>query len=250
MYDKEIMKVTTCGRVFRLKSAFSSNIGEITYTKSKGYVVVCVAGKSLKVHRMVMQTYDPIENWKDMQVNHIDGNKENNSILNLEWCSCKENIRHAWRTGLSFSSEEKTEARRKGQIKKWRTDELFDKSSRVLKKILLERLKTRLFDLEDYLFVRMETKNKRGFGYAISKCNVTKDMNTEEFDPELRDAEWRRCNLARYLIKENASTYSTMSKKIIRGGYKKSDFEYIKTERLMKGGKNPEPYWIGYLKSL
>lgn len=69
-----------------------------------GYESVCVATcygyPPVLIHRMVMLAFYPIENADQMQVNHKDGNKTNNSILNLEWCTPKENIAHSFKTGL------------------------------------------------------------------------------------------------------------------------------------------------------
>lgn len=51
------------------------------------------------IHRLVANCFlEKIEN-KD-QVNHIDGNKKNNSIENLEWCNHLENMQHASLLGL------------------------------------------------------------------------------------------------------------------------------------------------------
>lgn len=52
------------------------------------------------VHRLVLENFNPILHMDVMQVNHIDGNKANNNITNLEWCTCKENIKHATQNKL------------------------------------------------------------------------------------------------------------------------------------------------------
>ena len=54
--------------------------------------------KTLRIHRLVMEIFNPIDNI--MQVNHIDGNKLNNKLDNLEWCTDSENKKHAYKTGL------------------------------------------------------------------------------------------------------------------------------------------------------
>jgi len=38
----------------------------------------------------------------NLEVNHKDGNKENNNIENLEWCTKSENQKHAYRTGIKI----------------------------------------------------------------------------------------------------------------------------------------------------
>lgn len=51
--------------------------------------------KSGYIHRLLMLTFFPCENSSDLDVNHIDGNKANNALSNLEWCTHRENIIHA-----------------------------------------------------------------------------------------------------------------------------------------------------------
>lgn len=68
-----------------------------------GYPVVLLSfgekAKMAYVHRLVADTFIPNPDEKP-QVNHLDGNKRNNAVSNLEWCSGQENMKHAARTGL------------------------------------------------------------------------------------------------------------------------------------------------------
>ena len=52
------------------------------------------------LHRLIAETFIPNPN-NYLYINHIDGNKENNSIENLEWCTQSYNVLHAYKTGLT-----------------------------------------------------------------------------------------------------------------------------------------------------
>ena len=52
------------------------------------------------VHRLVMENWRPIKHMEYYQVNHIDGNKRNNNLNNLEWVTCEQNIQHAVKNNL------------------------------------------------------------------------------------------------------------------------------------------------------
>jgi len=53
------------------------------------------------VHRLVLETFEPIEDMDKFECNHEDGNKENNIFLeNIKWCTHSENIKHAYKLRL------------------------------------------------------------------------------------------------------------------------------------------------------
>lgn len=64
---------------------------------------VKLSGKPVYVHRVIADTFIP--NPLNLpQVNHIDGNKCNNCVTNLEWVSQSDNIKHAFSTGAMKSN--------------------------------------------------------------------------------------------------------------------------------------------------
>ncbi len=73
--------------------------------RSTGYLSVALRNKKINyairmsIHRFVAMAFLPNPDNKP-QVNHIDANKHNNHVDNLEWCTCSENIRHGYKMGL------------------------------------------------------------------------------------------------------------------------------------------------------
>lgn len=67
-------------------------------TKNNRYVKAHL-DKFYPIHRLVAEHFIPNKD-KLPQVNHIDGNRNNNSVDNLEWCTAKHNVQHAYKNKL------------------------------------------------------------------------------------------------------------------------------------------------------
>lgn len=92
--------VSSYGRVRNDERKIMLSLGS---KNQAGYVSVMLYSdekiKRVTVHKLVAEHFIPNKN-KKPQVNHIDGDKGNNAVNNLEWCTQLENNAHAIATGL------------------------------------------------------------------------------------------------------------------------------------------------------
>jgi hypothetical protein len=122
---EERYMISSYGRVKRVKRMTKGGFiesNEILQTtpNSRGYKVmqIRILGtdncKSFTVHRLVATMFIP-NPLNLSQINHKDGNKLNNKIENLEWCTPSQNMIHAVKAGLH--SIDKSRVRKCGRIK-------------------------------------------------------------------------------------------------------------------------------------
>jgi hypothetical protein len=64
------------------------------FTRGKGYKCVKIEGKTRSIHRLVAEAFVP-NPFNREEVNHINGDKNDNNCINLEWVSHQQNMIHA-----------------------------------------------------------------------------------------------------------------------------------------------------------
>lgn len=96
--------------VTKINGATVKYEGKVLYPRynHKGYLSVCLSkgckGRYHRVHRIVATAFISEPPSDKHQVNHIDGNKANNHVANLEWVTASGNIVHAYSMGLSSNA--------------------------------------------------------------------------------------------------------------------------------------------------
>lgn len=147
-----------------------------------GYYQCYLGGVPQREHRAVMETFNPVENSNELQVNHIDCNKTRNIFdparnrVNIEWCTCQENIEHAIKTGHRLPSGENHHKAKYKEKNIWKICELMsqNKTGRQIANELgieytpqFQDLTTKIRKKESWQFISdqfPEIKVKRSWG--------------------------------------------------------------------------------------
>ena len=123
------IKVSNKGNVVSCKRGAPYPL-KVSYSNSGYQIVGANYGSTRRqyVHRLVAETWidNPNPNYYT-QVNHINGDKSDNRVENLEWVTPSENLRHAFRTGLK-----KVEGT---PVRIVETDEVFESVSECARRI-------------------------------------------------------------------------------------------------------------------
>lgn len=100
-------EVSDKGRVrnFKTKRILKGREGSNGYFR----IIICDASIGYKkdrgIHQLVMNAFNPTDN-PGLEINHLDGDKSNNKLSNLEWVTHQENMAHARKTGLFRTGED------------------------------------------------------------------------------------------------------------------------------------------------
>lgn len=97
---EDFYAISNFGRLMSFKVKKEGKILKLTNKKGDYFSVVLTApgkkAKSTRIHRLVAEHF--IKNPHGLKyVNHIDGNKQNNHVSNLEWCTASHNVKESMR---------------------------------------------------------------------------------------------------------------------------------------------------------
>lgn len=186
-------QASNLGRIKSLDRAVKKNNGMIQnrkgkilsqYKDTKGYYTLRLNGKMYKVHRLIYLTF--VGDIPDgMQVNHIDENKDNNSVSNLNLMCCKQN--RNWGTAIERGVEKHQKLlRKKIECFNYKTGELlytFESITKAAETLNISHgtisaivnhrpLKTKVNDKE-YVYYRHQIN-----GYSFKLANALTEFLT------------------------------------------------------------------------
>ena len=166
------------------ESSYVSHFGkDLKQFKRMGYLAVNLyknkKSKTTAVHRIVAQAFipNPLEL---KEVNHKDGNKHNNNVENLEWCTRQHNAKHAYNTGLSKISKKSIELS-KQRMCKFNQSDVGKKHCSDNGKARRKLSKEQVHDILYQCKVIGKSANSICSHYAVSKPTILKILNGKTY---------------------------------------------------------------------
>lgn len=203
--------ITECGKIY---STITNKILKTVINK-KGYENIKLRGKTYKVHRLVALTYIKNINNYD-QINHIDGNKSNNNVTNLEWCNNSYNQKHAWDNNLRKNKEASNRKLTEAQVAQIR-EEYFKENTSQRK--LAKKYGICKTTIAGILNGKYYNTSKKYEGSCVNR-QTKKKLNDYEVKEIIA-----KYNTGKYSYNKIAQEYGVNHKTIIRliknGGYTK-----------------------------
>ena len=146
---------------------------------SSGYLFVRLYNKTevknLKIHRLVATAF--IKNPQNKScVNHIDGNKKNNNVKNLEWCTYKENSLHAYKIGLNKVTDKMREACKINGKKTGKINGQKVGKENIKKAIQKNKIKVKQYSKEGKYINTYDSITDAGKFNKIKKCNISANI--------------------------------------------------------------------------
>ena len=86
-------EVSNMGRVRNAKTKYIRKDRDLKGYRQIGFKIKSKI-KLCLVHRLVLENFKPCDNMENLEVNHLDENKSNNKLENLEWCTRQENVNY------------------------------------------------------------------------------------------------------------------------------------------------------------
>lgn len=136
IYDGEVFEGYEVSNYGRVRSLNYRGHGKIQVLKPRvdrgGYLQIDLRKggkrKTCRVHRLAAYAFIPNDNpTEKIEVNHVDENKANNHVSNLEWCTREQNCNHGTRTERSVKARSK-------KVKCVETGEVFESAYEVERK--------------------------------------------------------------------------------------------------------------------